>query len=70
MNGDLVLATTDNKTETITFDMQKTLQLSRLSTNIILYKRKSPATVFCQMISDFGDVLSKKQNKIYSNESM
>lgn len=40
MNADLAYAEENEDTETITFDMEKTLPLPRLSTNIIYYKRQ------------------------------
>lgn len=40
MNSDLALAKEREDTDTLTFDMQKTLPLPRLSTNIIFYKRQ------------------------------
>lgn len=40
MNLDLEIAENNENTETVTFDMQKTLPLPRLSTNILFYKRQ------------------------------
>ena len=40
MNLDLKLAEGDEKTENLTFDMEKTLPLPRLTRNIIFYKRQ------------------------------
>ncbi|CAH0560827.1 unnamed protein product [Brassicogethes aeneus] len=40
MNLDLSKADTDDKTETLTFDMEKTPPLPQLTTNIIFYKRQ------------------------------
>ena len=40
MNLDLKTAEEDEKTETLTFDKEKTLRLPRLTTNIIFYKRQ------------------------------
>lgn len=40
MNSDIKKATESNEIETLTFDMEKTLPLPRLNTNIIFYKRQ------------------------------
>ena len=40
MNLDLKTAEEDEKTETLTFDIEKTLPLPRLTINVIFYKRQ------------------------------
>ncbi|CAG9765894.1 unnamed protein product [Ceutorhynchus assimilis] len=40
MNSDIEKAINNNEIETLTFDMEKTLPLPRISTNIIFYKRQ------------------------------
>lgn len=40
MNSDIQIASQNDEIETLTFDMEKTLPLPRLNTNIIFYKRQ------------------------------
>lgn len=40
LKDDMALAKTDPKTETITYDLEKTLPLPRIPTNIVFYKRQ------------------------------
>lgn len=57
MNQDLLDAAEDPMTETLTFDMEKTLPLPRISTSIVFYKRQL-------WLYNVG-VHSGKQNKGY-----
>lgn len=54
MKNDLELAKNDAEVETLTFDMQKTLPLPRLPTNIVYYKRQLNAYNFGVHVGSSG----------------